>query len=335
MTGTQEHDGPVFVVGMNGSGTTMLLDSLGRHRELYAFPRETRLIPYLLIDSQRFGNLGDDENFRALWDEARSLPAFVFVNGSRPLPLPPDWRKCPRSVAAVLDRIFLAFASREGKRRWCEKTPQHVQHIGCLADAFPEASFIHVIRDGRDCAASFKRRWGRTPELSIYRWKKVVAEGRYQGALIRSERYMEVRYEDITGAPEHWLRRLCEFLSIPFDSAVLESSQPYLETAGQTKSGGGFRPNTGNWRRTFSASKVAGLERIGGAMLERLGYEMQTAGGDYDPHPLKRWLWSNGDMVRQYLREIVLKLRGRIERPWHVILIKPWVSRTQRRANRY
>lgn len=335
MTKIREHDGPVFVVGMNGSGTTMLLDSLGRHRELYAFPRETRLIPYLIIDSQRFGNLRDDDNFRELWDAARNLPAFVYVNGSRPLPLPSDWRQCPRSVAAVLDQIFLTFASRDGKRRWCEKTPQHVQHISCLSDAFPEASFIHVIRDGRDCAASFKRRWGRTPELSIYRWKKVVAEGRRQGALIGGERYMEVRYEDITGEPEYWLRRLCEFLSIPFDNAVLESSQPYLKTAGGSNSGGGLRPNTGNWQRTFSSSKVDRLERIGGVMLRRLGYATQTAGSDRDPHPLRRWQWSHGDMVRQYLREILLKLRGRIERPWHVILIKPWISRTQRRANRY
>ncbi len=335
MTKPAGKNGPVFVVGMNGSGTTMLLDSLGHHRQLYAFPRETRLIPYLMSDSLRFGDLCDDDNFRALWDAARNLPAFVFVNGSRPLPIPSDWRQYQRSVAAVLDGIFLTFASREGKRRWCEKTPQHVQHIDRLADAFPEALFIHVIRDGRDCAASFKRRWGRTPELSMYRWKKVVAEGRRQGNSIRAGRYMEVRYEDVTGEPEYWLRSICGFLDIPFESAVLESSQPYLKSAGRSMPGGGLTPNSGNWNRTFSASKVDTLERIGGAMLRSLGYATQTTGGDFDPHPLRRWQWSYGDMVRQYLREILLKLRGRIERPWHVILIKPWVSRTQRRTNRY
>lgn len=335
MTGHLEHDGPVFVVGMNGSGTTMLLDSLGRHPELFAFPRETRLIPYLMIDSQRFGDLGVDDNFRALWDEARNLPAFVVVNGLRPLPLPPDWARYPRSVAAVLDAIFRSFASREGKRRWCEKTPQHVQHIARLADAFPEASFIHVIRDGRDCAASFKRRWGRTPELSIYRWKKVVAEGRRQGVSIGAGRYMEVRYEDITGEPEYWLRRICGFLGIPFNSAVLESSQPYLDAADSPVSGGGLRPNTGNWHKAFSSSTVDRLERIAGDKLRNLGYATQSAGGDHDPGPLRRWQWSYGDMVRQYIREILLKLHGRIERPWRVILMKPRVSRTQRKTNRF
>ena len=57
---------PVFVVGMNGSGTTMLLDSLGRHPALYAFPKETRLIPYLMSRVSTYGDLTVDANFQRL-----------------------------------------------------------------------------------------------------------------------------------------------------------------------------------------------------------------------------------------------------------------------------
>ena len=179
---------PVFVVGMNGSGTTMLLDSLGRHPELYAFPRETRLIPYLYANRNKYGNLRNDDNFRRLWHEVMRIPAFLHANGMEEMPLPKDWRAHARSLAGVLDGVFQYFSKQEGKHRWCEKTPQHVQHIAVLAKIFPGASFVHMVRDGRDCAASFNRRWRRTPELTIYRWKRVVLEGRRQGAELGNER---------------------------------------------------------------------------------------------------------------------------------------------------
>ena len=58
---------PVFVVGMNGSGTTMMLDSLGRHPELYGFPSETQMMPYIISQAPKFRDLEIDDNFRAYW----------------------------------------------------------------------------------------------------------------------------------------------------------------------------------------------------------------------------------------------------------------------------
>ncbi|MGH8607377.1 MAG: sulfotransferase, partial [Gammaproteobacteria bacterium] len=55
--------GPVFLVGMNGSGTTMLLHSLGNHPDLYGCKRETRVLPHFIAHLHRYGTLGDDDNF--------------------------------------------------------------------------------------------------------------------------------------------------------------------------------------------------------------------------------------------------------------------------------
>lgn len=325
---------PVFVVGMNGSGTTMLLDCLGRHPKLYAFPRETRLIPYLMARAASYGDLEDDENFRRLWDDVRSLAVFRQANGSEPVPLPDDWRDRPRSLATVLDGVFREFAASEHKQRWCEKTPQHAQHLLALADLFPHARFVHVIRDGRDCAVSFHRRWKRQPQLTVFRWKKVVAMGREQGRRLGTSKYLEVRYEDLTAAPEQTLQGICGFLDLPFHPAVLDSAQPYL----QSKANGaqrGLRRNSGKWRSYFSVRSLQALERIAGRTLASCGYDTQFPDSDVDLPVWQRRYWSAVETLREYSREIWRKATGELERPWRVILVKPVNALRHRQHNVY
>jgi hypothetical protein len=325
---------PVFVVGMNGSGTTMLLDCLGRHAELYAFPKETRLIPYLMARERSFGDLASEANFRALWDEVRGLAVFRELNGREPVPLPDDWLDRPRSLAAILDAVFRHFAQAEGKHRWCEKTPQHVQHLEALSRLFPRARFVHVIRDGRDCAVSFHRRWKRRPELTVFRWKKVVSMGREQGRRLGSVRYHEVRYEDLTAQPEQSLTRICRFLGVPFDAAVLQSAQPYLQArAGRRRDG--LQRNSGKWRSYFQPKTADRLERIAGRTLAECGYATRQPDSDRDVAQWQRKYWSLAESAREFAREIWRKLNGDLERPWRVILIKPMTALRHRQHNVY
>jgi hypothetical protein len=326
--------GPVFVVGMNGSGTTMLLDCLGRHPALYAYPLETRLIPYLISQTPTYGDLQNDENFHRLWETVRNLAAFREPNGNTPVPLPSDWRSSTRTLASVIDAIFMYYAARAGKARWCEKTPQHVQHLEALAELFPTAKFIHVVRDGRDCAASFHRRWLRRPELTIFRWKKVVAAGRAQGQRVGADRYMQIRYEDLTAAPESSLRAICTFLDLPFDPAVLESAQPHMQP---DQSGGarGLKKNSGKWQNYFTDHQQLQLERIGGRTLAEFGYATRCPSGDEDVSGGQRRYWTAVELLQQYGREIWRKLNGDLERPWRVILAKPVNALRQRRHNEY
>ena len=327
---------PVFVVGMNGSGTTMLLDNMGRHPDLYAFPRETRILPYLLERAAAMGDLSSDDQFHELWNLVRTQGVFELANDGQEVPLPDDWRACPRDVGSVLNRVFGYFAEKEGKTRWCEKTPQYVQHIGRLAEVYPQAKFIHMIRDGRDSAASFNRRWKRTPELTIFRWKKVIRDGRRQGELLGSDRYIEVHYEHLTTDTETWLRRICEFLQVDWNAAVLESSQPYLAKAdkaeGEPKS---LVPNSGKWRKHFSPSKIVALESIAGAALHEFGYETEQPAADRDLSRGERKRMALRDNAVQFGQEVQMKLLGRIERPWSVILSRPMVAIRQNKHNRY
>ncbi len=303
----QSDAAPVFVVGMNGSGTTLLLDCLDSHPELFGFRRETRVLPYFLSRLASYGALEDDGNFRRLWDDFRKVPDFVHVNGGEPPPLPADWQTMPREFAAIVDSVFRHFASQANKQRWCEKTPMHALHIQDLSTLFPKASFIHIIRDGRACAASFHRRWKHTPQLTMYRWKNVVREAQRQGRQ-PGIRYHELKYESLVADAGHEMRRICEFLDVPFVDEVLSPSQVRPVTTGSADLA--IVPRQERWRSAYTPAELLELERIGGRALADLGYETDTPDGDRDPSKLVRKLWLYRDYLRITLTELIDIARG-------------------------
>jgi hypothetical protein len=289
----------VFIVGMNGSGTTMLLDHLANHSLLFGYPTETRFLPYFLENAAKYGDLTVDANFRRLWDEMReSFVGRVGPQAER-IPLPVDWRDQPRTVAAVFDGILRVFAFEHGKTIWCEKTPMHVMHLTLLARNFPSAKFIHIVRDGRDCAASFHRRWKFAPVRTIYRWKNAVRTGREQKERL-GDRYMEVRYETVTAAPQQSLEQICEFLDIPYEDSILASTRVRPEFTGSDSIS-----IARNQRRAvdyFDARCLAQLERVAGKCLAEFGYRTSAPEGDEDP---SRWMlrkWELGDDLRRVRR---------------------------------
>lgn len=304
----------IFVVGMNGSGTTMLLDHLSSHSLIYGFPAETKSLPYFIKHEPEYGDLMVEGNFLRLWDEMKKSIAerASLLPVNLPMPGPES-----RSAAGAFDHIMGTLAAANGRHVWCEKTPMHVHHISLLAEAYPESKFIHVIRDGRDCAASFHRRWRFSPLRTIYRWKQAVRAGMEQGALL-GPRYVEVRYEAITRAPEETLRRLCAFLNVNFEPAILGSARRRPDV--EASKNGRVVVNSRRADAYFSLRTVASMEKVAGRLLAELGYPCRDPSGDADPSSWRLSLWRIGDDWRRFVA--VATRRGRILRPskWRYIL---------------
>src|SRR3546814_13156739 len=87
---------PVFIVGMNGSGTTMLHDCLNNHPAFYGFPIETKILPVYLERRAKYGDLAIDANFLRLWNDLRNIVYFRIMNGREAPPLPKDWAERER-----------------------------------------------------------------------------------------------------------------------------------------------------------------------------------------------------------------------------------------------
>lgn len=290
----------IFIVGMNGSGTTMLLDCLNNHPDLYGFRGETRVIPYFISKLGKYGDLNIDSNFFNLLNDFRHVPIFVSCNDGIPPPLPDNWKTLERSLGSAINSVFRYFAAQDNKVRWCEKTPMHAMHITSIAKIFPNSKFIHVIRDGRDCAASFHRRWGYSSKRTISRWKKVIPIAQSQGNLI-GDRYLEITYENLTENPELWMGTICDFLSAEFNEKVLYLSRNQKHSGSSNQK---ISVNKERWRSYYSEHSIKILESIAGKQLHSLGYSCKNRSGDRDPHSLESLLWAMKDYVRAIAREL-------------------------------
>ncbi len=306
---------PVFIVGMNGSGTTLLLDCLNNHPNVFGFRRETKIIPNYVADAKQNGSLEDDDNCLRLWNNIRQEYVFKVVNGGKPIPLPQNWRQLPRNPAFVFHYVFMHFARKEGKSRWCEKTPDYALHMNTIKGLFPAAKFIHIVRDGRACAASLHRRYGYPPELMMYRWKNTVRSARRQASLIGEDNCIEIHFEEFTRDPATWMEKLCAFIDEPFSSATVTSSRIRRFTGNRNR-GVVFLPE--KWREEFDDDLLERLEKIGGKLLHELGYPSESACSDYDPPKPILLYWMYYGYAKGTGRTIARDIRSKgFGKKWH------------------
>jgi hypothetical protein len=114
---------------------------------------------------------------------------------------------------------------------WIDATPENTFTVPGLLRLFPNAKFIHVVRDVEEVVASltsvlnrqfYKSRYIRTKESVAYdHWMKAVGAGVRAEAAYGSGTVLRVRRADLIRDPETEITRICEFLGESFDPACL------------------------------------------------------------------------------------------------------------------
>jgi Sulfotransferase family len=240
----------VFVLGCPRSGTTFLGRSLG------ALPG--------------FVDLGEVKALKAAIPELSALP--------------------PETAAPRIHRLLAGTRrlSLVGSRRAIEQTPETAFVEEAVARAFPSATILHIVRDGRDVACSLlERGWlssgrtgtddaglpygaeprfwvepGREDEFraatdarrAAWAWRRYVGAGRGLG-----ERAVELRYERLSAEPDAVAVELAERLGI--------ESAPLAERLRQAHGS-----SVGRFRTDLSAEQLADVESEAGPLLRELGY---------------------------------------------------------------
>ena len=296
---TSARRAPVFIVGAARSGTTLLQQMLDHHPS-FAIPWESHFIIDFHMCLGRFGDLNDIRNREALiraigryanvsWKEREDgewIPG-LNDNAARLAEI------APPTYAGVVDTIYGFFASQRGAPRWGDKTPGYVDSLHVLHSMFPAARFIHIIRDGRDCAASLiPMSFGpNTAYLAARKWRKCVQHG-LNFAEKHPEAIYTIRYEDLIDQPEKYLREICTFVGEEFQPAMLDYHRDGLERVRLRPAAENIHtriaqpPNKqrqGRWKKDLSVSQVRVFEAVAGELLQKLGYEISQPGAKLGP----------------------------------------------------
>lgn len=241
---------PIFVIGSPRSGTTLTRIILDSHPSISCGP-ETHFLTDLhrLADAHwwRVERFGVDREY---WDQlARDFYAGIHID----------------------------YMNRRGRRRWAEKTPGYTLDLDYVDRLFPDARYVHVIRDGRDVVASYRYRWGYRSALNAARdWVDHVEAGLRFGHRA-GDRYHEFRYEHLVQEPEEVLRSMFAFLEEPWDPRVLNFDQKSPLAASRRQQSGDqsliYTSRVGVGAKELDPVLRRLVEARAGRLLRELGYQ--------------------------------------------------------------
>ena len=275
---------------------------LDAHPDL-AIPGETHFIPVLLRrwKEMEAAGLPEAERRDAALEMITSHPRWRDLGVDRDA-LERHVRALPEADAGEIARaVFVVYAGARGKPRWGDKTPGYLTKMPPIQRAIPEATFVHVLRDGRDVAMSWANvSWGvHDPAEAARRWVRRITGARNRRRRLREGTYLELRYEDLVSDPEASLRRVAEHLDLRWDAAMLEYHREAKERmapamrelrsmSGRTITAAERErqhalvseppraDRVSRWREEMPAEDRRAFEAIGGELLAELGYEPAT-----------------------------------------------------------
>ena len=261
---------PVFIIGCPRSGTTILLYLLAAHEafawvsgQLNRFPQMMILLSYYnrIYDIPGFGKylflLAHNEKCRRILP--RPVEPWRFWNTylsnfqwERRGQIPPRRRTendiTPEEITNTR-RVIQRLCKYQNRERFISKYTDFPR-IKYLLQPFPDAQFIHILRDGRAVAhsyctriksgdfgtwqerewwvrgwpASWRKHWRQNYNsplsLTAYQWKFFVKEIREDAKCLPSRQYLEVRYEDLMESPKKTLVHILEFCGLGFTTRV-------------------------------------------------------------------------------------------------------------------
>jgi len=283
-----DQQGAPFIMGVPRSGTTLLRLMLDAHSDL-AIPPETHFVGELAqrgaarLSAESFGRfLVQSER----WEDFH-LSAVELLKALKPF-----------TRSAGLRCFYRLYARCFDKNRWGDKTPLYCLNMREIQSVLPEAHFVHIIRDGRDAFLSENKTWWTEGNLDVgvhaKFWTDTIAATRRNARFCNH--FLELRYEDLLREPARTLKKVCEYLKLPYRSEMLryhDSAPARLRELGDLFEPDGtvgatrterrrihklaHRPpdpsRIGCWREEMSLAAQTTYQSVAGKMLRNLGYE--------------------------------------------------------------
>lgn len=287
----------LFLGGHRKCGTTMLANLLDGHPGLAVFPQDINTLyayyPLFVQDgydkTERLARLDRvifddlranlaDEAARAALDLAAMRDAFFSNTDAFD----------PADMRQVIARQLATMTGDGEAPAWFVAKETSSEIYACeLFDWFPEAKFVHLVRDPRDNygalkagAASYYAKFGDSALTLLaslmHRYTLGLRAGLFNRDHFGSERYMIIRFEDLVADPRATMSLVADFLGIEFGPTLLTPSILGLPTAGNSHEAVEMFEisdrNAGRWRERITDFEAQAIEFHFRDLMETFGY---------------------------------------------------------------
>jgi hypothetical protein len=276
------------------------------------FEKRRGLTPDGMVTEELARRLFEDRRFKNLKVGREEVERLI--SPSEPMPYP-----------AFVTALFDLHGRVKGKRLVGDKTPAYVRSVPTLHALFPEARFVHIIRDGRDVALSVTNwdradsaagrfaTWDEDPvATTALWWEWNVRLGREDGEALGPELYHEMHYEKLVSGPGEESAALCGFLDVPYDEAVLRFHEGREKADPNLDAKRAWRPVTAGlrtWESDMPPGDAERFEAAAGDLLDELGYPRAA------PRPSPRIVEEVAGVRRAFTED--LRVQGhRIPQRW-------------------
>jgi hypothetical protein len=267
---------PLFIFGSGRSGTSLLARMLDSHPAI-AVPYESHLYNriYPLVQGAEL------EGATARERVVRQILSTTEMRHWRPLPSVEATLAAIRRPGfhGIVDALMRSWIRQRGKARWGEKTPHHTLCWRSILEGFPDVKVVHLVRDGRDVALSFRAAPFGPKHVypAAHHWVRYLAAAEAAGSALGSESFLVVRYEDLVSDPERELRRVCALLGEDYDPTMLAYHRHDVPYPTDDRNSRNLkRPvlgsSSGKWRTALSLREQRIFEAVAGEHLQRYGY---------------------------------------------------------------
>lgn len=236
----------IFVVGNSRSGTTMLGRILGLNSDIHTFGELHFFEQLIGIEEFSTNPAWPSDKATSVVEKLITRARDGFFASFVPGRYENDARKIIEHAPSLKPvDLYATFLSQETQRAGCrvpcEQTPRYLFSVREILRAYPNARVINMVRDPRDVLLSQRSKWKRRflggssipmreairawcnyhPWLVSRLWVSCVEYAQE----INHDRFMSIRFEDILINPDHEIRKLCDFLGLPFEADMLNAPQ--------------------------------------------------------------------------------------------------------------
>ena len=298
---------PIFIAGCDRSGTTMLGDLLGANSHAIVTP-ESQFVHELLLlmhnrhfnNSKQVAQWLQNHFFFSNWHIDDGLQQLIELDDPR------------QTVLNIVTRYQQKNnATKNAARFWIDHTPDNFKYYAVLKYYFPEAHYIHIVRDGRAVYNSVKSlKWGpNNAYMSARYWSERIRQALLV-EMAEAQNCLRLRYEDIVSDTETCLQLTCDRFALPYEAAMVYGGGLKLPgfTKGQHKLVG-KKPDASrihSWQKKLKQKEINDFESYfwSKAYLEMFNYPL-LLNQPHQPSSI-RMLWS-------YLHDFVMYAVHRLQ----------------------